>query len=147
MKAQVLAILTVLSTLPAMAQAASLIPEGQYEGRGLGKTEAGQGSYQVKTSIVDNVLSSTYTLSNGDVKSVQITLVPTKNGFLTAQISGQNVGTGYCLDHATLCHFEINAGGVALEETMTVENSMLFVFGSKVQYGVKVFWQEALSKK
>ena len=122
------------------------LPEGNFSGKALWKTQKETGKYEVSTEIKGGSISSTYTLPDGSVKNWNFEMQPTANGFFSVVSGKRTLGQGYCLEHVSLCHYEINFGETTLEESLTVENEKLYKYGSKKEKGILIMWQEALSK-
>jgi hypothetical protein len=134
-----IALSLLLST--ATAHAAGTMPEGHFKGEGLWKSTTEQGSYQVQTKIQGDRIESSYQSKEGNYVW-EIELKATANGFFKVLSKGQELGSGYCLEQAKVCHYELNAATLALEETLVYQDGKLFRFGSKNVAGAKVFWQE-----
>jgi hypothetical protein len=136
---------TILMSMNAFAQADRL-PDGAYKGQGLWKSANQSGHYEVSTEIRGEKVISSYKRPNGTAYQWEMTMKPAKNGFFTVISRGAEVGKGYCLEHTTLCHYDLAAKGLELEETLTIQDGKLYKYGSKTENGTLVMWQEALYK-
>lgn len=140
-----------LTTFAAMAliltsnqSIASGIREGNFVGKGLWKSENATGAYKVSVVIQNDTVSSEYELSDGSKLSWNFKMNGTANGFFKVKSQGVEIGSGYCLDRAEVCHYEIKTSKLNLEETLTILDGNLYRFGSKYMGKVKTAWQEAL---
>ena len=140
-------VIVVLTVLAAQAQAALTLPEGNYKGQGLWKSVKEQGSYDVHASISKDTISETYVMQDGSKKDWTFQITEKANNFFTVSTHGLEVGEGYCLEKAQVCHYEIKINDFRLEETLTSLDGRLYRFGSKIDSGTKVFWQEGLDKE
>ncbi len=139
---QVIALtLTILSNVAL----AGSFPEGTFSGQGSWKSESQKGAYTVETKIVGNIVQTEYVLPDGTEREWTFEMVPTTNGLFKVKTAGVEVGEGYCIDHADVCHYEVQFGSFSLEETLTLENGKLYRLGSKDEGSGRVIWQEALA--
>lgn len=122
------------------------LPDGDFKGDGLWKSAGDQGTYEVTTSINGNIVAGSYTLSNGTQKEWKFEMEQTTNGFFKVKAYGTEVGKGYCLEKAEVCHYEIAVGKLILEETLTSLGDKLYRFGSKNEGSERIMWQESLDK-
>jgi hypothetical protein len=136
---------TALMTLNPLAHAASL-PDGSFKGEGLWKSQKVNGTYEVQSEINGQSISSTYKLPDGSTKKWKVEMRATENGFFDVMLESNLVGTGYCLDHVALCHYEVKTENLTLEETLIAHDDRLYKFGSKTEDGFRVKWQESLGK-
>jgi hypothetical protein len=149
MKKTVAILLTVLTGAYVLAagtgsgSAKTALPSGHFLGNGLWKSATDGGSYQAETLINGSTVTSKYTLSDGTKREFTFDMVDAQNGIFKVKIFGAEVGRGYCLDKAQVCHYELKAGNVDLEETITIMDGKLYRFGSKDQGSGRIVWQEA----
>ncbi len=130
-------------TLFSVATLAGPLTNGVYKGHGKWVSNNATGDYQVKTIIDGESVQSTYTLPDGSIKEWTFKIEP--NGkFFKVVVNSTNIGQGYCLDKATVCHYELNVGNLRLEETMTFLDGKFYRFGSKEDESGRRFWQEAM---
>ena len=141
MKTMIFGLLTLLS----LTAHADGLPDGVYSGNGFWRSEDGTtGTYSVEATISGTSVSETYILPDGSSKFWAFDLVATKPGFFKVEVSGQGMGSGYCIENVALCHYSLESG---LEETLTAVDRHLYRVGSKLgPNGEKIFWQEALQK-
>jgi len=125
---------------------AGTIQNGTFVGKGLWKSNADQGTYEVTTNVNSNIIDSSYLHQGGKPKKWSFEMEQTKNGFFKVKAYGAEIGKGYCLDKVELCHYEIAVGQLVLEETLTIQGNKLYRFGSKDEGSGRIFWQEALDK-
>ncbi|MEK6705208.1 MAG: hypothetical protein AABZ06_05420 [Bdellovibrionota bacterium] len=135
----------VLTSLVAINVYAGL-PDGDFKGDGLWKSARDQGTYEVSTSINGNIIAGSYTLPNGTKKEWKFEMEQTTSGFFKVKAYGTEVGKGYCLEKAEVCHYEIAVGKLVLEETLTAFGDKLYRFGSKDEGFGRIMWQESLDK-
>lgn len=139
----VLLTLTALALNTLSAHAASL-PEGSYKGEGLWRSAKSQGTYTAETKIEGAKIESSYKGEDGAF-AFTIELKAETNGFYRVISQGADVGEAYCLKQAQVCHYELKAGNLSVEETIVFDHGNLYRFGSKrVKGGEKIAWQEAL---
>ncbi len=136
--------LFVIATLLSTQAWSGVLPDGNYTGKGLWNSPLKQGSYDTTTNIKGNVISAKYTLEDGAQKDWTFEISPTDGKFFKVRAKDHEVGQGYCLSHATVCHYQINVGSMVLEETITFMDGKLYRFGSKTDDDGKVMWQESL---
>ncbi len=135
---------TVFLTISSISQAA--LPEGDFTGRGLWRSDKQEGRYEVRSQIQGHGVATTYTLSDGSTKAWNMEMKLKENGFFEVSSGGAVVGKGYCLRYVALCHYDVKTDALSLEETLTVQEGKLYKFGSKTENGITVMWQESLSK-
>ncbi len=123
------------------------LTDGNYKGSGLWQSEKNKGSYAVTTSIKSNKVSASYELPDGSKKEWIFDIDPSTNGFFKVKTFGAEIGSGYCLEKAEVCHYEIAVGKLKLEETLTIQNDKLYRFGSKDEGSGRIVWQEAMDKE
>jgi hypothetical protein len=123
------------------------LTDGNYKGSGLWKSEKDTGSYSVTTAIKSNKVSASYELPDGTQKEWIFDMDPSNNGFFKVKTFGAEIGSGYCLEKAEVCHYEIQVGKLKLEETLTLQNDKLYRFGSKDDGAGRTVWQEAMDKE
>ena len=127
---------------------AATFPEGSFKGHGLWKSASGQsGSYTASTTVSVTALESQYELSNATQREFKADIEMKSPNFFVLKSVGVPIGSGYCLERAVVCHYQLNAGETALEETITLQDGKFYRFGSKGSGESKVMWQEALSKQ
>jgi hypothetical protein len=123
------------------------ITDGNYKGSGLWKSVKDKGSYSVTTAIKSNTVSASYELPDGSKKEWNFDMEPSINGFFKVKTFGAEIGSGYCLEKAEVCHYEIQVGKLKLEETLILQNDKLYRFGSKDEDSGRIVWQEAMDKE
>lgn len=136
--------LFVIATLLSTAAWSHSLPEGTWQGDGLWHSSLQKGSYKVETQIFGNLISNVYTLKDGTKKVWAFHGIPTNGNFFKVDLDDKEVGQGYCLDRATVCHYEASIGNMQLEETITHLDGKLYRFGSKVENGKRIMWQESM---
>jgi hypothetical protein len=142
--------LFVIAALLSTTSWAGALPDGTYKGDGLWNSPLKQGSYKTETKISGEQLDtthieSTYLLEDGTTKTWAFEVVPSNGNFFKVEVDGKEVGQGYCLSRATVCHYEVSVGNMELEETISYEVGKLYRFGSKVENDRKVMWQEKMN--
>jgi hypothetical protein len=147
MKTQLLTLTTLICFLLSSQSWAELFPNGNYQGHGFFKTKTETGSYLIHTSIKDNLIKSNYSLPDGSKKEWNFQMSTQANGFFKVQTNGIEVGQGYCLEKAVVCHYEIKVNNLSLEETFTLLSGRLYRFGSKDDGTGQIMWQEAADKE
>lgn len=131
-----------LAALVSTPIVAGPITDGSYVGNGQWRdTTAESGEYAVSTTVKNGILSSRYSF-DGSTENWEFTVLPGQNGTFKVLVKGEEVGDGYCFQ--VQCHYQIYTGG--LEETLTFDGDRLYKVGSKVHAGVRIFWQESLSR-
>jgi hypothetical protein len=144
MKKSVLTLIAVLGCVPAFA---STLPDGKFSGDALYSSAKGQGTYSVNTTITGNTIATEYVLKDGSKKEWKFDMEPTSGGFFKVKAYDLEIGQGYCLQKASVCHYEIKVAKLSLEETITAMNGKLYKFGSKDEGKGRILWQEALDPK
>jgi hypothetical protein len=137
----------VLTSLIATTLLAGELPHGEFKGHGLWKSATATGKYEITTKVGNNSIAASYSLPDGTTKDWNFDMEPTTNGFFKVKVFGTEVGKGYCLEKAEVCHYEITVGKLVLEETLTVLGDKLYRFGSKDEGAGRIMWQESLDKK
>ena len=131
-----------LAALVSTPIVAGPIIDGGYLGKGQWRdSTAESGHYAVSTAIKNGIISSSYSF-DGETENWEFTVLPGQSDTFKVLVKGEEVGDGYCFQEQ--CHYQIYPG--SLEETLTLDGDRLYKVGSKVHGGVKVFWQENLSK-
>ena len=120
------------------------LSDGSFKGNGLWQSEHDKGSYSVTTIIQSNKISSSYEMPDGSKKEWTFDMETSSNGFFKVKTYGAEIGSGYCLENAVVCHYDIQVGKLKLEETLTLQNDKLYRFGSKDDGSGRSFWQEAM---
>jgi hypothetical protein len=139
-------ILTILVALLSSQAWASAFPVGNYHGHGLWKSLSEKGNYTNTISINNNSVSTDYKLPDGSRRKWNFEMSPQQNGFFKVISEGTELGQGYCLEKAEVCHYEIKQGTFSLEETFTLLDGRLYRFGSKDYGKGRIMWQEAADK-
>lgn len=129
-----------------LTNANAALPIGKFRGSGLWKSFKEQGSYEVTTNINGKTMTSSYQLPNGISREWKFEIEPTLNGFFKVKTYGAEVGQGYCLERVEVCHYEIKADELTMEETLTILDGKLYRFGSKEEGSVRIMWQESMDK-
>jgi hypothetical protein len=127
------------------AATAGILPEGKFHGEGLWKSSKEKGTYEVSIAIEGNTVSSAYQLPDGSIKKWSFTMADTANGLFKVTSQGVEIGEGYCLDQAQVCHYTVSVGPLTLEETVTYMDQTLYRFGSKDEGRGLIAWQEKLN--
>jgi len=122
------------------------LPEGTYQGKGVWKSISEGGNYTNTTVISKDQIKTHYKLPNGKYMDWDFTLSNENNSFFDLTIDGQKVGSGYCLEKITLCHYQFEVPGVKLEESLVQQENNIYRYGSKIINGKTIFWQERLEK-
>ncbi len=122
------------------------LPEGTYQGQGIWKSASEGGNYTNTTVISKDQIKTHYKLTDGSYLDWDFTLSNETNNFFDITIEGQKVGTGYCLEKISLCHYQIEVSGVKLEESLVQQENNMYRYGSKVINEKTIFWQERLEK-
>ena len=120
------------------------LTEGKYTGHGLWKSEKTTGQYSITASIGAKKIQTAYILPDGTTKQWDFDIVESTNGFFDVMSQSVKLGAGYCLDKAPVCHYEISAGNLKLEETLVQQDKKLYRYGSKNQGQGALLWQESL---
>lgn len=139
-------LLTLLVTLLSSQAWASAFPVGNYRGRGLWKSLSESGNYTDSITINNNSVKTDYTLPDGSKRQWNFEMSPQQNGFFKVMSRGIEIGQGYCLEKAEVCHYEITQDKFSLEETFTLLDGRLYRFGSKDYGKGRIMWQEAVDK-
>lgn len=126
---------------------AGVLTEGSFKGRGLWQSEKVKGTYTVTTSIKSNKVSASYELADGSKKEWIFDIESSNSGFFKVKTFGAEIGSGYCLEKAEVCHYEIAVGKLKLEETLIKHENKLYRFGSKDEGSGRIVWQEAMDKE
>jgi hypothetical protein len=120
---------------------------GSYKGNGLWNSSKAKGIYQTSTVIDKNVIKAHYTLPDGSSRDWNFEIQDTSSTFFDVMSQGTKLGTGYCLEKAPVCHYEIKAGQMKLEETLVQEGNKIYRYGSKDEGSGPIQWQESLDKE
>ncbi len=118
------------------------LPQGNFIGEGLWRDTTQQGGYRVETHLSGDRIETIYNIGANDEKKYTMIFAPSENGFFTVKVENEEIGKGYCLKQAQVCHYEIKVGELKLEETLTFLDGKLYRFGSKERSGHYVMWQE-----
>jgi hypothetical protein len=123
------------------------LTNGHYTGQGLSKTPQSDGRYTTTVDVTNNTIKASYKLSDGSTQNWDITLTKTSSVFFDVVSQGQKLGSGYCLQGAPVCHYEISMKQLKLEETLVQEGNKIYRFGSKDEGQGRVMWQESLNQE
>ena len=126
---------------------AHCLTNGHYSGQGLSKTPQSDGHYATTVVVTDDTITASYQLSDGSTQNWDITLKKTSSVFFEVLSQGQKLGSGYCLERAPVCHYEISIKQLKLEETLVQEGNKIYRFGSKDEGHGRVMWQESLNQE
>lgn len=119
--------------------------EGAYFGNGLWHSDREAGVYRTNTIIEKTEIKTKYQLLDGTLKQWNFQIKDSSNGFFEISSQGVQLGNGYCLEKASVCHYQFSVGKIKLEETITHQSHKLYRFGSKDEGNGLVFWQESLT--
>jgi hypothetical protein len=113
------------------------LKDGVFKGQGLDVHEAdgSRGHYEATTTIKGSSISNTYLLSDGTTKKWDFEMSNENGHFFNVVNDGRIIGKGYCLEHSSVCHYEIEVGSFRLEETLAQIDGKLYRYGSKVAAG------------
>lgn len=120
---------------------------GHYSGQGLSKTVKAKGVYTTTVNVTDKSVEASYQMTDGSNQTWNISLQDTAAGFFNVLSGGKKLGTGYCLEHAPVCHYEISMKHLKLEETLVQEGNKIYRFGSKDEGHGRIMWQESLNQE
>ncbi|MGZ3690861.1 MAG: hypothetical protein ACXVAX_05130 [Pseudobdellovibrio sp.] len=118
---------------------------GTYAGEGLWNSSQSSGVYKVETVVKGNEISSQYAMGEAGAKKWSFVMKNKSHNFFDVISAGEKIGTGYCLEKATVCHYEIAQGDFKLEETIVQQKNEIYKFGSKQTGANVISWQEKLS--
>ncbi|MBN8538026.1 MAG: hypothetical protein J0M15_13305 [Deltaproteobacteria bacterium] len=142
MKATVFLLTTIL--ISQLGQAHSLT-EGSYSGNGLWHSVQSTGTYKTISVVKKNEIKTIYQLLDGSTKEWNFQIKESTNGFFEISSQGVQLGMGYCLEKAPVCHYQVSIGQMKLEETLVQEKNTLYKFGSKDEGQGPISWQESLT--
>lgn len=142
MKTTVLLLATIL--VSQLSHAHSLT-EGSYTGNGLWHSAKETGTYKTDVVVEKAEIKTKYQLLNGALKEWNFKIKDSSNGFFEVLSQGVQLGNGYCLEKAPVCHYQFSVGKLKLEETITQQGNKLYRFGSKDEGHGVIFWQESLT--
>jgi len=138
-------VLTIL--LASQLSHAHSFTNGTYKGNGLWNSKTKNGGYQVSTVIDNNTVKTHYTLPDGNARDWNFDMQPGKSTFFDVVTQGVKVGTGYCLEKASVCHYELTVGPMKLEETLVQQGTKFYRYGSKDEGQGPIMWQESTDKE
>lgn len=120
--------------------------QGSFTGGGSWKTETARGSYQAVTKIEKTHITANYKFENNKEYDFSFELKEKTNGLFDVISSRVKIGTGYCLEKARVCHYDVEIEGLKLEESIVQVANKLYRFGSKIEgtRTTKTVWAEAL---
>ena len=123
------------------------LPRGTFAGKGLWFAGSKSGNYELQTTISENKISATYELPDGTTKHWNFDIKSKTANEFEVMYGGHPVGYGYCLQKTVLCHYQVTAYNVDIEETLVFEGGKLFRYGSKSDKEMgRIVWQEAMSE-
>jgi len=126
---------------------------GTYSGEGLWNSSQAKGTYKVELQVKGNEISSQYAITDTGSKKWSFTMKNKAHNFFDVVSEGEKIGTGYCLEKALVCHYEVAQGDFKLEETIVQEpaqqpaqqKNVIYKFGSKQTGANVISWQEKLN--
>lgn len=139
--------ITIIALLASELCFAHGFTEGSYKGQALWNSLTGKGTYQTATVIEKNSIKAHYTLPDGSSRDWNFEIQNTGSIFFDVMSQGTKLGTGYCLEKAPVCHYEISVGQLNLEETLVQEGTKIYRYGSKNEGNGPIQWQESLDKE
>lgn len=139
--------ITIIALLASELCFAHSFTEGSYKGQALWNSLKGAGTYQTSTVIEKNSIKAQYTLPDGSSRNWDFEIQNTGSAFFDVISQGVKLGTGYCLEKAPVCHYEISVGQLKLEETLVQEGTKIYRYGSKNDGTGPIQWQESLNKE
>ena len=120
---------------------------GHYTGQGLSKSLKTKGVYATTVDVSDKSVKASYVLADGSTRTWDISFQETAAGFFNVLSEGKKLGSGYCLERAPVCHYEISMKHLKLEETLVQEGNKIYRFGSKDVGHGRIMWQESLNQE
>ncbi|HWU43732.1 MAG TPA: hypothetical protein VN132_09850 [Bdellovibrio sp.] len=144
MKKTMITLITLLASELCLAYS---LPNGSYHGNGLWNSLTAQGGYQTSAVIDNNRINGHYTLQDGSTLDWNFEMQATSSVFFDVLNHGEKLGTGYCLEKASLCHYEISVGSLKLEESLVQQGNKIYRYGSKDEGRGPIMWQESLDKE
>lgn len=120
------------------------LTNGKYVGHGQWRSESANGQYNHEAVVGEKKIQTKYLLADGSAKEWNFEIVETTNTFFSVLNQGVRIGSGYCLDQAPVCHYEISVGSFRLEETIVQQAANMYRFGSKIQDQDTITWQEKM---
>lgn len=140
-------VLIALLVLVAEVSFAEGLTNGSFEGTGLWKASSGRvkGEYKTTTVIKGNKVEASYNMGPAGQYGWKFEMKETAPGFFDVMSRGEKVGAGYCLEKVVVCHYDVSAPNLKLEETITIQGATLYRFGSKNQGRGTIAWQEKLN--
>lgn len=104
-------------------------------------------SLSVVVCIDKNSIKAHYTLPDGSTQDWSFEIRNVNSTFFDVVSQGVKLGSGYCLEKAPVCHYEMAMGQLKLEETLVQEGTKIYRFGSKDEGKGPIMWQESLDKE
>jgi hypothetical protein len=92
-------------------------------------------------------VSSHYVLADGSTMDWNFEIKNQGTTFYDVISYGVKIGSGYCLEKALVCHYDISVENLKLEETLVQEGTILYRYGSKNEGQGLIVWQESLNKE
>jgi hypothetical protein len=123
------------------------LTEGSYKGSGAWASAGGQGAYRVTTVIGPKTIQTSYLLPSKEKRDWNFEISASTSGFFDVTSNGTKLGSGYCLDKAPVCHYEVSLGALKVEETLVQQDGKLYRFGSKDEGQGPIRWQESADKE
>lgn len=124
---------------------------GTYKGNGLwnssSTSNSTKGYYQSKAVIDKNNINAHYTFSDGTSMDWNFEIQTKGSTFFDVVSQGVTIGSGYCLEKASVCHYELSMRKFKLEETLVQVGSKIYRYGSKNEGNGPIVWQESLDKE
>lgn len=120
---------------------------GSYKGNGLWNSRSAKGVYQTTTVIDKNTIKAHYSLPDGSSRDWSFDIQNQASTFFDVISQGTKIGSGYCLEKALVCHYELSVGQLKLEETLVQEGTKIYRYGSKDEGKGPIAWQESLDKE
>lgn len=132
---------------------------GTYKGNGLWNSSSISGSastanansskgYYQSIAVIDkNKINAHYTFSDGTSMDWNFEIQTKGSTFFDVVSQGVTIGSGYCLEKASVCHYELSMRKFKLEETLVQVGSKIYRYGSKNEGNGPIVWQESLDKE
>lgn len=121
------------------------LTEGTYSGNALWHSVQTNGTYKTVSTVKKNEIKTKYQLPDGSIKEWNFQINESTNEFFEILSQGVQLGNGYCLEKAPVCHYQFSVGQLKLEETIVQEGNKIYRFGSKDEGRGLISWQESLT--
>jgi hypothetical protein len=144
MKTAMVLLATILVSQAGLAHGLS---EGSYKGAGAWVSAGAQGPYEVTTVIGPKTIQTRYLLPSKEKREWNFEISTSTSGFFDVTSNGTKLGSGYCLDKAPVCHYEVSVGALKVEETLVQQGGKLYRFGAKDEGKGPIRWQESMDKE